>query len=144
MTYSTQAQVVIACGGQAAYDQLFDYDGDGTADPDVLAQAQAYADGLINTYLWLRYQTVANPSPILQMLSADETVYYTRKYKPGIGASAEDVSQHELRLKMLEAMRTGALRPDDPAPPASSAAGKAAFVESNSPLSRRRSKGVLW
>jgi phage gp36-like protein len=144
MSYSTQAQIVIACGGQAVYDQLFDYDGDGVGDADVLAQAQAYADGLINTYLWLRYQTVANPSPILQMLSADEAVYYAKKYKPRVGVSPDDVTQHELRLKTLESMRTGALRPDDPAPPPSSAAHKAAFVESCSPISRRRSKGVIW
>lgn len=144
MAYSTQPQIVIACGGQTAYDQLFDYDGDGVGDSDVLAQAQAYADGLINTYLWLRYRTVASPSPVLQMLAADEAVYFARKYKPALGVTEPDEKQHESRLKTLEAMRTGAQRPDDPAPPASSAAGKAAFVESDSPMSRRRSKGVIW
>ena len=144
MAYSTQAQIVIACGGQAAYDQLFDFNGDGVGDPDVLAQAQTAADALIDTYIWLRYQTVANPSPVLQMLAAHEAVYYARECRPTLGLTETEIKLHEARLATLEKMRTGALRPDDPAPPMSDAASKATFVENCSPMSRERSKGSIW
>lgn len=144
MSYATQAQIVIACGGQVAFDQLFDFDGDGVADASVVAQAQTASDGLINQYLWLRYKTIANPSGTLQMLAADQAVYYARKYRPGLGLTPEHVAEHGERLKMLEAMSRGELRPDDPAPPHSSAAGKAVFVENCSPMSRKNSKGTIW
>lgn len=144
MPYATQPQIVIACGGQVAFDQVFDYDGDGVADPAVIAQAQLAADGFINGYLWLRYKTVANPSGTLQMLAADEAVYYARKYKPGLGLTPEHIADHEQRMKTLEAMRKGEMRPDDPAPAASSAASKAVFVENDSAMSRENSKGSIW
>lgn len=144
MPYATQPQIVIACGGQTAFDQVFDYDEDGVADVTVIAQAQTAADGLINGYLWLRYKTIESPSGTLQMLAADEAVYYARKYKPGLGLTPDHIKEHEMRLATLDAMRKGEQRPDDPAPPASSAAHKAVFVENTSHMSRKHSKGSIW
>lgn len=144
MPYATQDQIVIACGGQTVFDQLFDNNEDGTADADVIAQAQTAADALINSYLWTRYKTVANPSPVLQMLAAEEAVYHVRKYKPALGLSAQDIADHADRIKTLEGMSKGMIRPDvdDPAPSGNGA--KAVFIENCSPMSRARSRGVIW
>jgi phage gp36-like protein len=144
MPYATQPQIVIACGGQAAFDQLFDYDGDGVADATVIAQAQTAADALINSYLWLRYKTVDNPSPVLQMLAADEAVFYARKYRPALGVTPDDVKQQEMRIATLEKMSRGEIRPDDPAPPSSNAGNRAVFVDNCSDMSRANSKGSIW
>jgi phage gp36-like protein len=141
MSYATQAQIVIACGGQVAFDQLFDYDGDQVADVDVIAQAQTAADALINSYL----RFVTNPSLVLQMLAADEAIYCARKYRPALGATEDDHAQHKARREMLADMRDGKIRPDEPVVVASSDAGsKAIFVENCSPMSRANSKGSIW
>lgn len=57
MPYSTTAQVQTAVGGSAKLVQLTDQDGLGVVDAVVLADAQAEADALINSYAGKRYKT---------------------------------------------------------------------------------------
>ena len=141
MSYATQPQIVIACGGQVAFDQLFDHNGDGAADASVVAQAQTAADSLINSYL----RFVTSPSLVLQTLAADEAVFYARKIRPALGVTADDTAQRDQRMKMLADMRDGKVRPDEPVVVASSDAGsKAVLVENCSPMSRANSKGSIW
>lgn len=57
MPYSTSAQVQTAVGGSAKLVQLTDQGGLGVLDATVLADAQAEADALINSYAGKRYKT---------------------------------------------------------------------------------------
>lgn len=138
MAYTTQSQIIIAAGGQVAFDQIFDYDGDGVADADVIAQAMIAADGLIDQYLRNRYRNgIVSPSPSLQMLAADEAVYYGKKYKPALGVTAQDVEERASRLRELEAFRDGKNNPENPSPAAQEQTSKAVFVENLGAVSRR-------
>lgn len=143
MAYTTQPILILHAGGQAAFDQLFDFDGDGVADPDAIARAQAAADGWIDQYLRLRYATpVAIPSETLKGIAADEAIYQVKKWKPALGVTPQDVEERTQRMRELEAMRDGKNRPDEPLPVQSTAV-RAEFVANGSDVSRDSLKGLL-
>lgn len=143
MPYATQALLVLHCGGQATFDQLYDFNGDGVADADAIARALSAADGWIDQYLRLRYATpIAVPSETLKGISADEAIYQVKKWKPTLGVTEQDVAERTQRMHELEAMRDGKNRPDEPAPVQSSAV-RAEFVANSSAVSRDSLKGLL-
>ncbi len=143
MAYATQILLVLHAGGQASFDQLFDFDGDGVADADAIARAQAAADGWIDQYLRLRYVTpIATPTETLKGLAADEAIYQIKKWKPALGVTPQDVEERTQRMHELEAMRDGKNRPDEPAP-AKSSAVKAEFVENCGDVSRKNLRGLF-
>jgi phage gp36-like protein len=143
MAYATQAQIQMAAGGPERFVQLFDWDRDGVADANVIAEAQARADGWIDGFLRLRFSTpVANPSDTLVRLAADEAVYWCRKARGMNGLTPEDIQGRKDRELQLEAMRDGKLRPDEPLP-AKSTAIVATIVENCDPVSREGLKGLF-
>ncbi len=143
MSYATESQLVIAAGGQEAFDQLIG-GFDGSVGADVIAQAMAAADAWIDGFLRIRYATpIATPSVDLQTLAADEAIFRIRKWKNRAALTEDHTKDHAERESTLKAMGKGEIRPDDPAPSPSSAV-KSEFVENCSPMSRARSKGSIW
>lgn len=143
MAYATQTQIQMAAGGPDRFVQLADWNGDGTVDADVIAEAQARADGWIDQYLRERYTTpIATPSDTLIRLAADEAVYWLRKSRGLLAQDEQDVEQRKDRERQLQDMAAGKIRPDEPLPTKSTAVG-AAFVENCSPVSRAGLKGLL-
>ena len=141
MPYASATELSMAAGGAERFRDLTDWDGDGVADESVVAEALARADGLIDSYLRLRYATpIAGASDTLKRLSADEAVYWLRKSRGMV--SDQDAEQHKERLTLLSQMREGKLRPDEPLPTKSTAV-RGAWVNSASDVSRDGTKG-MW
>lgn len=145
MAYATQDELVDAAGGAAAFLQLTDIDDDGNADAGVIARAQAAAEGWINSFLGGRYALpVSNPTPELRALAAAETIYQIKANKPAAALSEIDQQLHRDRLTVLQAYRSGALRPDIAGTLPST--GRAVVVtaeDAGSPVSRESLKG-MW
>lgn len=121
MPYASQNQITLAAGGATAFDQLFDWDGDGTPDANVIAEAQLRADGWIDGFLRKRFKTpVAAPSDTLIRISADECVYWARTARPGVGIDQRDVDKHKEREQYLQDLADGKKGLDEPNPPKSS------------------------
>lgn len=142
MPYATEAQLVIAAGGQQSFDQLI-ASFDGSLAANVIAQARAAADSWIDGFLRSRYATpVANPSADLQTLSADEAIFRARKWKNAAALTEDHRKDHDERESLLKAMARGEVRPDEPAP-AQSTAVAAEFIENSSAVSRSELEGLL-
>jgi len=143
MPYATQTQIQMAAGGPERLVDLFDWNNDGAADADVIAESQARADGYIDQYLRLRYSTpIASPSDTLIRIAADECVDWARARR-GMSITQDDLERRKDRQHQLEAMRDGKLRPDEPLP-AKSTAMVATTVDNCSPTSREGLKGSIW
>jgi phage gp36-like protein len=138
MPYTTQKDIEVAAGGRDALIALTDQSNTNTTiDLEVLAIFQAKADAFINGYLRARYATpLANPSREIVDCAAELAVYFLRQARPSVGLSERDVEAHKLRLKWLDDVRDGRIRPDEPLP-AKSTAVRTVFVENNGPVSRR-------
>lgn len=140
MTYALQSHLAFAAGGDVHVLALTDWDGDGTIDVGVVAEALARADGWIDGFLRLRYTTpIATPSDTLIRIAADEAVYWLRCKRNML--TPEHVIERKDRERQLEEMRDGKLRPDEPLP-AKSTAVAATFVENDHPVSRRGMRGI--
>ncbi len=143
MPYATQAQIQIAAGGADKLVQLADWDHDGVVDADVLAQAQAAADGWIDGYARSRFATpIAVPSSTLIRVAAEEAVYWMRKQRSML--SEDDRKDHEERERWCKDLSAGRVRPDEPLP-AQSTAVQSAWVDrpDEQPVSRERLQG-FW
>ncbi|HWU91601.1 MAG TPA: phage protein Gp36 family protein [Kofleriaceae bacterium] len=141
--YATQADLDFAAGGAARFREATDWDGDGQVDAAVVASAQTAADGWIDSYLRLRYSTpIPTPSATLRLLAARETLYQIKASRGLVAITKEDIDERAQRIRELEAMRDGKLRPDEP-PPAPSTAIRATFVANCDDLSREGTKG-MW
>lgn len=142
MPYATEEDITLAAGGTKKFVELFDWDDDGTADANVLAAAQAWADAEIDGYLRNRYEPlpVAAPSVQLRQLAADEVVYWV-KARLGELADTDIVNQnHKDRIAVLEQMRAGTIRPDSPGTMPSTA-GRSAIVETGEGNGRGKWEG---
>lgn len=141
MGYASQTELEMAAGGADRLRDLADWDGDGVVDLAVIAEAITRADGFIDGYLRMRYATpIASPSDTLKRLSADEAIYWMRRSRGMV--SEQEFDQYRERVKILEQLRDGTLRPDDPLPPKSSAV-RSAWVANTSDTSRDGTKG-MW
>ena len=79
MAYATTDQIKDAAGGALAYVQVFDWDGDGTADTTVIARLQAEVEAWLDGYLGTRFGVpLADPSGAFAALVADEVVFKAR------------------------------------------------------------------
>lgn len=142
MAYATQDMIQMAAGGAERLVQLADWDGDGAIDADVIAAAQAAADGWIDSYLRTHYATpIASPTETLRRMSAAECVYWMRCSR-GMQLGDHDVEGRKLRTDQLLLMQQRKLLPDDPPPVASTVAKRAVFVDSDRDVSRENLKGT--
>lgn len=131
----------MAAGGADRLLSLADWDGDGAIDADVITEAQKRADGWIDGYLRLRFETpIATPSDTLKRLAADEAVYWMRSSRGMVGEP--EMKKREERERELELMRDGKLRPDEPLPKPSTAV-KSALVALGGDVTREGTKG-MW
>lgn len=143
MAYATQAQIQMAAGGADKFLELADWNGDGSVDTDVIAEAQSRADGWIDGYL-VRYGTpIEQPSDTLIRLAADEAVYWLRQSRGMLAMYPEAVEARKDRERQLEEMRDGKIRPGYPLP-AKSTSVVAAVVDNCGPISREGLKGSIW
>lgn len=145
MAYAQQSDLELAAGGPERFRQLADFDSDGTADPVVIARAQAAADSFIDPYLATRVATpVAAPWPELVTLSADEAIYQIKRWRGLNYVTDSDTKGREDRENTLKLYSSGLKRPPDPQP-AQSSGVRAAWVASDvdtAPVSRCGTKGV--
>lgn len=103
--YGTVAQLVIVCGGQKRFTELFDADNDGVADFDFVELALSTADTEIDQYAAKRFHvpfspvtsTIANKAVEIARLQAErwrgvyhdehasrwDAIYSADKFKPG-------------------------------------------------------------
>lgn len=150
MSYASITQIQLAAGGAQRLLDLADQVGgvvlnNGTiTDANalaVIADAQVRADAWIDSFLRLRFSTpLAVVPPTIAQISADEVVYRLRMNRGMIGEIYENARKE--RERELANLRDGKQRPDEPLP-AKSTGVVAAFVENDSPFSRRRLKGIL-
>jgi phage gp36-like protein len=135
MPYATTEDLVHACGGADRYIQLFDWDGDGTADVDVIERAHLLADGKIDGYARKRFATpIASPSSTLRAFAADLVVHETRKVRGVIGEAEVQAAERSHRM-WLEDLAAGKVSSSDPEPTRTSSS-TVTTVENASPFSR--------
>lgn len=141
MGYATLSDVTLAAGGEEKLVEISDWTNSGNVDVDVVQRAIVTADAFINAYLAARYAVpVENPSDLLRSLSAQEAVYTMRQARRML--TTDDTTGRTDRERVLKALGEGRLRPSDPVPNASSAGGSA-FVEFDSAMARKNSRG-MW
>lgn len=142
MTYAQQNDIQMAAGGAVALVGLADWNGDGVADVDVIAQAQAAADGMIDGHLRLKLTATdlaalrTAPTPTIVELAAAEAVYWMKKSRGMV--SPEDIDLRKERERQLDLIRAGQFRPAD-----SPSAQRATFIENCHHVSRKGTKG-MW
>lgn len=142
MAYATRASVILASGGDAKATQLADWNNDKRIDDDVITAAIDAADGLINSYLGMRYTVpVADPGALVRDMSAAGAVYWMREQRNMI--TPDDVKAYEQRMALLVELRDGKIRPTDPMPESGGASDRDGFIEFTSPVSRKNSRG-MW
>lgn len=142
MAYATTDDLVHAAGGQDRYVQLFDWDGDGTADAGVIERAQLLADGRIDGYARKRFATpIANPSATLRAFAAKLVVLEARITRGVIG-DAEVKSAEMAAKEWLEDLAAGRVSPSDPEP-TRSPNSTVTIVENASPFSRDELRRIL-
>lgn len=135
MPYATTQDLTHASGGEDRYVQLFDWDGDGTADVAVIERAQLLADGKIDGYARKRFGTpIENPSATLRAFAADLVVHETRKIRGVIGEAEVQAAERSQRM-WLEDLAAGKVSPSDPEP-TRTPNSTVTVVENASPFSR--------
>ncbi len=86
MAYASQTHIELAVGGATRLRELADWDDDGEVDAGVIAEAQAAADGYIDSYARTRYATpIETPSATLIRVAAEEAVYWMRSKRGVVG-----------------------------------------------------------
>lgn len=141
MAYASQTDIEMAAGGADKLVQLADWDGDGDVDATVIAAAQAYADGLIDSYARRRYATpIASPTSTLVAKAAEECIYWMRERRSI--RSEDDRVSHDERIAWLRDLSNGLVRPDEPLPTKSTAVRSAIVDRSTQDVSRDGLKGA--
>lgn len=139
MAYIDTDDLELAAGGAARLIEIADIDGDGVADPEVLAGAITAADGWIDGYLRVRFATpIAAPTATVKAQIADEAIHWI--YKRRRMVTEQDVLDKTARDLWARAIADGKLRPDEPNP-APSTAIRSAFRTSSRAVSRETLKG---
>jgi hypothetical protein len=140
MSYATQSDLELAAGGAVRFVQLTDWDGDGTADAGVIAQAQAAADGLVDSHL-RRFSPGdlaalrATPTDTIKRIAAAEAIFWVLEKRRAI--TKDDLDLRALRITELTDMRADKLRAADEKTP------RATFIDNDSDVSRDGTKG-MW
>lgn len=144
MAYAATIDVQNAAGGLEMLARLADYDGDGVADPTVIAAAIAAAAAMIDSYAGKRYAVpIATPPTAIVELCARIAVYRMRNQR---GTTTQgDLDQHKLDITWLEGLRDGKNTVGiDPLPaPSSLQVDKAGARDSTKNVSREKLKG-FW
>lgn len=139
MAYITDDDLELAAGGAARLVEIADIDGDGTADPEVLAGAITDAEGWIDGYLRARFATpLASPTPTVKAQIADEGIYRIIKRRRML--TEQDVLDKTSRDLWARDVADGKIRPSEPNP-APSTAIRSAFRPSSAAVSRTGLKG---
>ena len=112
MPYSTTADVTIAAGGEKRLKQLSDYNADTASDVDVVAEAIAAADALIDSYVAKRFKPpIAAPVPtVIRQMSARLAVLEMKQQRGDLSES--DDAKLDRSIKWLEALAKGDVLPD--------------------------------
>jgi phage gp36-like protein len=143
MPYASQAKIELAAGGAVRLRDLADWDGDQAVDAAVIAEAQAAADGWIDSYLRMRFATpIAAPSTTLVRIAAEEAVYWMLERRGMAGP--QDVESRKRREAWLRDCASGAVRPDEPLPAQSTAVQSAWVDDPGRAVSRDGLKGGVW
>lgn len=112
MAYITNADIQERLGN-AAYVQLTDDDGNGSADVGVVDEARLGAEGELNSYLARRYVvpidlTVhAELADVLATFTLDLAEYRLRSRRPPVGTDA--VNNHARAIAWLKSVANGAI-----------------------------------
>lgn len=119
MSYSTQATVQIAIGGEAKLIQATDQDGrTGAVNPVVLAQAINEADGIINSYLRKQFDVPLSPVPDdIANLSASWAARNLRRNLYNGLKQPEDADQEAVDREWLKGVSKGEIALDVSATP---------------------------
>ncbi|MDQ3295078.1 MAG: DUF1320 domain-containing protein [Myxococcota bacterium] len=137
----------MAAGGAQNFLELTDWNGDGVSDADVVAHAQAKADGWIDGFLRNRYTPLplAAPSETLKRIAAEEAIYWLKQARNMVSITEAETQQRRDRERELEQMKAGTIRPDS-AEIVPSTAGRSRIITSEDAeldVSRENLKG-LW
>jgi phage gp36-like protein len=139
MAYITTDDLELAAGGAVRLVEIADIDGDGVADPEVLASAISGAQGWIDGYLRARFATpLVSPTPTVKEQVADEGIYRIIRRRRML--SDQDVVDKTARDVWARDVADGKIRPDEPNPAPSSAI-RSAFRASTRAVSRETLKG---
>jgi len=142
MAYALTQDLIHACGGTDRYVQLFDWNGDGVADVDVLERGALLVDGKIDGYARKRFTTpIANPSSTLRAFAAELMVFETRKIR-GVMGDAEASTVEKSHRQWLDDLATGRISPSDPEP-LRSTSSTVSIVENTSAVNRDELRGIL-
>ena len=142
MSYASTDDLELAAGGESNLRDLADWDGDGTADAEVMARALEAADGMIDGHLRLKLgpdelaALRAAPTATISEIAASEAIYWLKKSR-GM-ASSDDIEMRKERERQLGLMRAGQFRTAD-----SPKAQRATFVENDGPITRKGTRG-MW
>lgn len=87
---------------------LADYDGDGAADPDIVAEAIRNAESLIDSYVGVRFAVPVDPAPdILRTRAVNLAVYFLRLGRDSVTEDAR--AQYEDDVHWLNQVAAGAV-----------------------------------
>lgn len=139
MPYATTAQIQVAAGGAVKLVEVFDWDGDGVPDADVIAQLQTEADSWIDSFVGkVAALPIAEPSVQLSALSASEVVYLALDKRRM--TTPDDRDGHDRRGKWLaSASRSQVVM--SPAPTPAPTIRSAWVSRDTDPVSREGLKG---
>jgi phage gp36-like protein len=106
---------------------LADYDGDSTADPDIVAEAIRNAESLIDSYVGVRFAVPVDPAPdILRTRAVNLTVYFLRLGRDSVTEDAR--LQYEDDVRWLNQVAAGGVSLGlEPAPGESAGAATARY-----------------
>jgi phage gp36-like protein len=116
MAYITQQDLEDSVGGQAKLIQLTDDDRLGVVNVDAVNKAVAYAQGLLETYLRLRYTLPVTATEMVKGICIDLAIFKLRRRRPTSGDVYEDAKNaHDNAVKLLEKIGAGKAALDVPA-----------------------------
>ena len=120
MAYAVIDDVERAAGGRDKLKSLTDYDATGQVDTDVVDDAIAAADDMINSYAQHRYLVpFAVPVPgVITRMSAEEAVYRLRMNRESVTPLEQDL--HVERMVWLRDLSMGIVSPGVDARPVKS------------------------
>lgn len=142
-SYSTTSQLKTAAGGDVGYVQVFDWNTDGSADDDKIAELQEQVDRWIDSFCGTRYAVpMESPNAALTQLAAEEVVFRARRDRNMTTQDHRD--DHKARTEWLQDVARGKAVPCDPQP-AKAASVRSAWVDRNADdVSRENLKGTVW
>lgn len=97
MAYFSRRDLVLAAGGDDAFVQLTDWDGDGQPDEDVIAEYSALAEGVLDSFA-VKYETpIAHPNKAVRLHASHEAIWLIADKRGAVTGSMErmrDIREH--------------------------------------------------